>query len=104
MKKSLRMRLAAVTVLPVLLLAVSACEERVISTPSFPPSADLESVTAPKPRPNPEIVTDPQAAERYNSSVEGWGDGVLDAGRRICAWAEEMGAELPFECYREAPD
>lgn len=100
MKMLSRARLAAATALPLLLLAVSGCGERVISTPSFPPTADLEAVTAPKTRPSAEIVTDPQAAERYNAAVESWGDRALDAGRRICAWAEQMGAKLPFECRR----
>jgi hypothetical protein len=70
---------------------------------TFPPSADLEAVTAVKPRPTPEIVTDPQANERYNAAVEGWGDRVQSAGQRICQWAVDMGAKLPFECRREAP-
>lgn len=68
---------------------------------TFPPNADLQAVTDPKPRPTPDIVTDPQANERYNAAVEVWGEGVLDAGRRICTWAKSMGAALPFECKRE---
>jgi hypothetical protein len=70
---------------------------------TFPPSVDLEAVTAVKPKPTPDIVTDPQANERYNAAVEGWGDRVQSAGQRICQWAVDMGAKLPFECRREAP-
>lgn len=103
MKKSLMQRLAVATVLLPLLSGVSACGARGIAVQTFPPSADLQAVTEAKPRPSPEIVTDPQAAERYNAAVEGWGDRVLSAGQRVCQWAIDMGAKLPFECRREAP-
>lgn len=103
MRQLSRVRLAAVTALLPSLLLVSACGGRVTAVQTFPPTADLQAVTAEKPRPSPEIVSDPQANERYNAAVEGWGDRLLDAGRRICEWAVETGAKLPFECRREAP-
>lgn len=67
---------------------------------TFPPSADLEAATETKPKPTPDIVTDPQANERYNAAVESWGDRVSDAGRRLCDWSVELGAKLPFKCRR----
>jgi hypothetical protein len=94
-------RQAAVTLLLPALLLVSACNGRVTAVQTFPPNADLQAVTEPKPKPTPDIVTDPQANERYNAAVEGWGDRVLDAGQRICTWAVDMGAKLPFQCRRD---
>jgi hypothetical protein len=103
MNKRLNRRLAVAT-LPLLWLSLAAGScSRDIPVQTFPPLADLKAATEPKPRPTIEIVTDPQANERYNAAVEVWGDSVLDAGRRVCSWAEDMGAKLPFECRREAP-
>ena len=67
---------------------------------SYPPSADVEAVTSPKPQPTPDIVTDPQANARYNAAVESWGDTIHAAGVRICLWAQQSGAKLPFKCDR----
>lgn len=67
---------------------------------TFPPTVDLQTATEPKPKPTPDIVTDPQANERYNAAVESWGDRKLSAGERICTWAKDMGMKLPFECKR----
>lgn len=67
---------------------------------TFPPSADLKAATESKPRPTAEIVSDPQAAERYNAAVEGWGDRAHDAGVRVCEWAVQMGMKLDFACRR----
>lgn len=60
-------------------------------------------MTEPKPLPPADIVTDPQANERYNATLEGWGEGLLSGGRRICQWIIDNGGELPFVCVREAP-
>lgn len=67
---------------------------------TFPPSADVEAVTAAKPKPTPDIVTDPQAKERYETSLELWGDGVKAAGVRICEFLQTMGAKYTFKCDR----
>lgn len=67
---------------------------------TFPPPADLKAATDPKPIPTADIVTDPQANERYNAAVEGWGDRAHDAGVRICEWAVEIGLKLDFKCRR----
>ena len=100
MKSSLKHR-AGWSVLPIALLLVTGCAERAIPVQSFPASVDLQSVTEPKPRPSPVIVTDPQANARYDAAIEGWGEGLLASGRRICEWAKGMGYKLPFECRRE---
>lgn len=100
MRKQSRRLLAAAT-LPLLWLSLAAGScSRDIPVQSFPPSADLEAVTEPQPKPTPDIVTDPQANERYNAAVETWGQRVQHAGQRICTWAVDMGAKLPFECVR----
>lgn len=65
---------------------------------TFPPSADVKTLTEAKPRPTPDIVTNPQAAERYNAAVEAWGDRIHDAGVRVCSFLQTMGAKYPFKC------
>lgn len=94
------MRQAGLCLLPIGLLLVTACGGQVTAVQSFPSHADLQSVTEPKPRPSPAIATDPQANARYDAAIEGHGERVLSAGVRICKWAKDMGAKLPFECSR----
>jgi len=77
---------------------VSACAGKERLQPIFPSSADLEAVTAEKPIAPPEIATSAQAAAEYDISVEVWGEGVSRAGGRICRWAVNNGAKLPFDC------
>lgn len=79
-------------------LVVSACTPKERLQPIFPPSADLQSVTSPKPVAPPEIVTSAQAAAEYDIAVETWGDTVSKAGARICRWAVNNGAKLDFVC------
>jgi len=92
----------ATLLLPALLLA-SACGGRGLGVQSFPPSADLQAATEPKQKPTVEIVTDPQANERYNAAIESRGDRIYDAAVRICEWAVEMGMKPGFECRRDPP-
>lgn len=61
---------------------------------AFPPPADLEAVTEPKPKPTVDIVTSAQAAERYNAEVEGWGDRVSAAGARLCRYYRDLGMKV----------
>ncbi len=51
-----------------------------------------------KPVAPPEIVTSAQAAAAYDIAVESWGDRLWRAGSRICRWATDNGASLPFAC------
>jgi len=81
-------------------LLATACAGRVTPVQTFPSHADLQAVTEPKPRPTPDIVTDPQANARFDAELEGWGERVQSAGVRICTWARSMGAKLPFDCRR----
>lgn len=81
-----------------LLLAVSACAPRERLKPSFPPYADLEAAIEPKPEAPADIVTSAKAAAAYDVAVESWGERVWRAGGRICRWAAESGAKLPFTC------
>tara|TARA_R110000868_G_scaffold32613_1_gene118684 strand:- start:1586 stop:1783 length:198 start_codon:yes stop_codon:yes gene_type:complete len=55
-------------------------------------------VTARKPVAGPEIVASAQAAAAFDVAIETWGDGVSAAGARICRWAIDNGAKLPFAC------
>jgi hypothetical protein len=66
----------------------------VVSTPIFPPSADL--VVEPKPVPPDEIVTSAAAAARYDVELESWGERGWKAVARICRWAKGHGAQV--EC------
>ena len=88
----------ALLTLSVCALAVSACTPKERLQPIFPPSADLKSVTSPKPVAGPEIVTSAQAAAEYDIAVETWGETVSKAGGRICRWAVNNGAKLDFVC------
>lgn len=56
----------------------------------------MAELTKPKPQPTDAIVTDAQAAERYNADIEAWGDGVSASGVRLCHWFNAQGAE--FDC------
>ena len=75
-----------------LALAASACGERVISTPIFPPSADLAVES--KPKPPPEIVTSAQAAAEYDVAVESWGERGWRTVARLCRWAQGHGMTI----------
>lgn len=66
--------------------------------PIFPKSADIEAAIAPKPVAPAEIVTSAQAAAQYDVAVESWGESLWRAGARICRWAVDSGAQLPFAC------
>ena len=66
--------------------------------PIYPKSADIEAAIAPKPIAPPEIVTSAKAAAEHDVAVESWGDGLWRAGGRICRWAVDNGAKLPFDC------
>lgn len=100
--KTLSQPRRAALILPLLaLLLVSGCEGQGTPPQTFPPSADVEAVTAAKPKPTPDIVTDPQANERYNAAVESWGDRLHDAGVRLCTYLKSMGAPYTFDCQRQ---
>jgi hypothetical protein len=55
-----------------------------------PPVADLKAAVAPKPVPGDDIATSDQANADYNAALEAWGDGLFDAGARICRWSERV--------------
>ena len=71
------------------LLALAGCGERPKST--MPPLADVQAVVEPKPRPTAAILTDPAASDKYNSSLEAWGDRLSAAGRRLCTFFVAQG-------------
>lgn len=93
MKQSTMRNLAFLT-LPTLLLAATGCVSQAL--PLYPPAADVEATTEPKPVPTAEIVTDAQANARYNAEVEGWGERLQAAGVRLCLWLNEAGAQ--YDC------
>jgi len=92
-------RAGSLALLIALSLVTASCA-RGIPVQTYPSNADLQAVTEPKPRPTPDIVTDPQANARYDAEVESYAERVQAAGVRICTWAESMGAKLPFDCRR----
>lgn len=74
------LRLAALSALLPMLLLASGCG----SSGGYPPLADLQAVTESKPDPSDAIATDPQAEAHYNAEIEGWGDRIQSAGKRLC--------------------
>lgn len=88
-------RLHALALLPVLLVA-SACDKRVSIEMPKPPVADIEAVTAPKPKPVGDIVNDDKAAARHSEALESWGEGLSAAGVRLCRWFHDAG--VPVVC------
>lgn len=83
-------RLHALALLPAL-LAVSACDKRVSIEKLTPPAADIEAVTAPKPKPSGDIVNDDTAAARHSEALESWGESLSAAGHRLCRWFRDAG-------------
>ena len=69
------------------ILLLSACK----TTSAFPSRQDIVEVTEAKPAPGPDILTDPEAGDRYDSAIEGWGDRVRAAGMRLCRFYERTG-------------
>jgi hypothetical protein len=67
-----------------MLLLASACTT---SGAIPPPVDDLKAAVARKPVPSDDIATSDQANADYSAAIEGWGDGLFDAGGRICRWA-----------------
>lgn len=81
-----KLRPVALSALLPMLLLVSGCG----SSGGYPPLADLQAVTEAKPVPSDAIATDPQAEAHYNADVEGWGDRVSSAGKRLCRFFERV--------------
>lgn len=65
-------------------LFLSAC--KTVQPQAGPPAADIISVTESKPKPPAAILIDPAANDRYNASVEAWGDRIRAAGMRLCTF------------------
>ena len=49
------------------------------------------AVTEAEPEPTDDILTDPQAYERYNNAVESWGLRLRAAGLRLCNFFKDTG-------------
>ena len=77
-----------------LLIALSACEERIVSVPIYPPSADLALEA--KPVPTDDIVTSAQAAAEYDAAVEAWGERGWRQVGRLCRYFKGHG--MAVEC------
>jgi hypothetical protein len=69
------------------LLLASACTT---SGAIHPPVDDLKAAIAAKPVPGDDIATSDHANADYNAALESWGDGLFDAGARLCRWAEAV--------------
>lgn len=61
------------------------------TTGGFPSRQDVVEVTEPKPRPEGDILNDPEAGDLYDSAIEGWGDRIHAAGMRLCRFYERTG-------------
>lgn len=70
-------------------------------TPIFPPAADL----APEAKPwlDPAALESEAALTAHDDAVESWGERRDAAVGRICRWAVENGARLPFQCPPPPP-
>ena len=79
---------------------VSSCASKALS--AYPPSADLK-VEA-KPVLSVEALASDNALAEHDAAVEAWGERGWAAVGRICRWAEDTGAQLPFRCQRPPPD
>jgi len=77
------------------LFALSACTDH--PRVGFPAAADLVAVTEAKPKPSPDILTDPAASDRYGASVESWGERVQAAGVRLCKFFVAQGMKVGCE-------
>lgn len=79
---------------PAALLAIMLCLPAAMCQTTrggFPDAKDVAAVTEAKPKPGADILTDPAADARYNSSVEGWGERLRAAGMRLCRFYERTG-------------
>ena len=76
------------------LVSLTACQH---DSPVFPDARELQAVTEPKPKPPVDILTDPEASDRYSSALESWGDRLWSAGSRLCRFFREqgMGVQCP---------
>ncbi|WP_260928236.1 hypothetical protein [Novosphingobium sp. 9] len=77
------------------ILSLTACAAKT-QVVGYPPAPDLVAATEAKPKPSPDILTDPAAADRYSSAVEAWGDRVRAAGVRLCGYFKAQGMKV--EC------
>lgn len=78
------------------LITAGGCGPTVSQRPIFPPRAEVQRLQEAKPAPTADIVTDAKASEIYNAEVESWGDRLSAAGRRMCRWMNDNGAD--FDC------
>lgn len=74
----------ALLALPLAVLAACATPNS-IPVPVAPPVADL--TVTPKPVMPVAAITDDQAAARYSSDIEAWGDAGWATVGRLCRWA-----------------
>jgi len=74
------------------LLNATACADH--PRVGFPPAQDIAAVTEAKPKPSPDILTDPAASDRYGASVESWGERVQAAGVRLCRFFVAQGMKV----------
>ena len=74
-----------------------------------PPSRSMAVVppyrsTRPATRNSVEALASDNALAEHDAAVEAWGERGWAAVGRICRWAEDTGARLPFRCQRPPPD
>ena len=74
-----------------LALLIAGC--KTCPDPAFPRAADVEAITAPRPKIPPAALDpkNPTAAAIARSADREWGTAVSDAGGRLCRYFEKMG-------------
>lgn len=74
------------------MVLLSAC--KTTEGKPLPPVADVTAAIEQKPKPPKAILTDPDASDRYNESVEAWGDRLRNAGGKLCAYFAGQGMAI----------
>lgn len=77
----------------ILCLLSTACQH---TTPGYPAAQDVTAMTEAKPRPSDDILT-PGGSARYNSEIEGWGDRISAAAKRVCRNLKAQGMAIDCE-------
>jgi len=77
-------------------LTVSACATPGSTSQQFPSAEDLRPEA--KPVPAADVLDSEEAANAYEAALEAWGDRRDKAVARICRWAVNLGAQLPYKC------
>lgn len=88
--------------LGVSLSVAPGCATKEYPQQSLPPAADLRP--EPKPQLKPADLGSEAALDAHEIALEAWGEAGWRQVERLCRWAVDLGAELPFKCSAPPPD